>query len=55
MVLTTTTPPMYVCEFATVQNLLFTPRQNPSKLLKKHGKHNNTKIIASCDIAVAYT
>ena len=39
-----------VCEFATVRNLLFTPRQDPSKLSRKHGKDNDAEIIASCDI-----
>lgn len=44
-----------VCEFAAVRNLLFAPRQDPSKLSKKHGKGNDADIIASCDKAVAYT
>ena len=44
-----------ICEFAAVHNLLFTPRQDPSKLSKKHGKDNNAEIVASCDVAAAYT
>ena len=44
-----------MCEFATVHNLLFTPTQDPRKLSRKHGKDNTAEIIASCDIAVAYS
>ena len=40
-----------VCEFAAVRNLLFQPRENPAK----SGRNGDPTVIASADIAVAYT
>ena len=40
-----------VCEFSGVRNMLFDPRPNPHK----QGKNSDPTVIASADIAVAYT
>ena len=40
-----------VCEFTAVRNMLFDPRSNPSKA----GKDDDPIVVASADIAVAFT